>query len=328
MRALVVGGPAQVAWRELPPPRPAANEALVKIEACGLCNSTDTELIDGTQPYRPAYPFVLGHESVGTVLSVGDQVVRYRVGDRVTRVAYILPGEQRDGLSSGWGGFAELGLVRDPGDPAAQPPQVVLPAELPPETAFLAISLAETRDFLEQIEAACGPVAGRTVAVVGTGIAGLTLCRWCREQGAARVIAIGRRDERLALARRSGADTAVTADRASAAPRADILFEAIGRPAELPRWADMLVDGGTIAIYGAAAAAAWQVAEAQLPPGLTVLRPGPREQRWVARIAARLVSGDIDPLLWRTHVWPADQAHEAFAAVRRGEVVKGCLVFG
>jgi D-arabinose 1-dehydrogenase-like Zn-dependent alcohol dehydrogenase len=43
-------------------------EALVKMEACGICSSTDAKVVDGTMYWAPPFPLVLGHESVGRVV--------------------------------------------------------------------------------------------------------------------------------------------------------------------------------------------------------------------------------------------------------------------
>ena len=120
MKALVVVRPGRLELRDVPRPVPGPREALVKIDACGICGTTDRELVAGTQPYHNEYPAILGHESTGLVVEVGPECRKFRVGDRVTRPAAIIAGDHRDGLASCWGGFAEYGLVRDPA-PGAVP---------------------------------------------------------------------------------------------------------------------------------------------------------------------------------------------------------------
>ncbi len=336
MRALVVTGDSEYGWQDIAMPVPGPHEALVEIEVCGICNSTDSELVDGSQPYRPPVPFVLGHESVGKVVEVGAEVAAFKLGDRVTRAACILPGGERDGLRSGWGGFAEYGLVTDDPSHGARLRQVVLPSELPSEDGFLAISLAETRAFLEQIEELWEPVAGRGVVVVGTGIAGLTLMRWCREQGADPVIAIGRRPSRLILARKSGAHFAYASDDDALVGQivertgggARFVFEAIGRPDSLPGLVPLMNPRKAfLAVYGAADPKAYVAAFEALPDHITAARPGPEEFRYTYRIGERLLNRDIAPGLWRTHLWQPDEIEIAFGQVAAGEVVKGAVVF-
>lgn len=334
MKALVVSGPEEFGWVDIPPPEPKANEALCRIEVCGICNSTDRELIALTQPYKPNVPFVLGHESVGTVVEVGAEVTRYRVGDQVTRVAAIFPGEERDGLYSGWGGFAEYGIVRDDPSNYTSMRQVVLPGELEPERAFLSISLAETRAWLEQVTEMHGDVAGRPVVVLGTGVAGLTATYWAKARGAVPLITLGRRPERLALARRCGADLALRSDDpelgarvrdATSGRMAAVLIEAIGKPAALPAFYPLLAASGVLAVYGAAPAAEYEAAWAQLPEGVRHCRPGPEEHRYTRRVAEEMLRGEIDTSLWLSHVWEADEIEAAFEQVAAGEVVKGCV---
>ncbi len=115
MQAAIVVEPGTVQVRQIPIPAPGPFEALVRIEACGLCGTTDRHLVAGTQCYHQAdhYPAVLGHEAVGTVIEVGAKVSGFKLGDRVVRATSVWPGEKRGDLFSAWGGFAEYGIVRD-----------------------------------------------------------------------------------------------------------------------------------------------------------------------------------------------------------------------
>jgi NADPH2:quinone reductase len=83
MRAIQMaktGGPEVLELVELPVPQPAADHALVKIEACGV-NFIDTYLREGRYPVP--LPFIPGQEAAGTVVALGDGVTEFAVGDRV-----------------------------------------------------------------------------------------------------------------------------------------------------------------------------------------------------------------------------------------------------
>lgn len=326
MRALLVTAPHTYDWLDVPLPQPGTTQALVRNFVCGVCNSTDAELIEGTQCYRPPFPYLLGHEAVGEVLEVGAEASRFQVGDLVTRANCPPP----PGINSAWGGFAEYGLVSQTG---AQ--QIVLPPGIEPEWAFMAIALSETRAFLDQVMELSRPLAGRPLVVLGTGIAGLTACYWGKVAGASQVIALGRRPSRLELALRSGADHALDTritDLAGAVADltgggAHTLIEATGRPALLAQMGGLLAPNAVVGIYGAADGAAYQAAAAQLPAGTQIHRPGPEEQRWVRRTAEQMLSGEVDASVWRSHVWHWSEIKLAFAQVAAGEVIKGCVRF-
>jgi propanol-preferring alcohol dehydrogenase len=72
--------------QELPEPRPADNEILVKVSACGVCH-TELDEIEGRTP-PPVLPAILGHQVVGLVVDKGKQAKRYLGGERVG-VAWI-----------------------------------------------------------------------------------------------------------------------------------------------------------------------------------------------------------------------------------------------
>ena len=66
---------------ELPDPRPAKGEVLVRVTACGVCH-TELDEIEGRTP-PPNFPMVLGHQVVGKVVRSGDGARLFRPGDRV-----------------------------------------------------------------------------------------------------------------------------------------------------------------------------------------------------------------------------------------------------
>ncbi len=71
---------------EIPTPEPSYKEVLIKVSACGVCR-TDLDEIEGrTMPSR--FPIVLGHQIVGKVVKIGEEVSRLKIEDRVG-VAWI-----------------------------------------------------------------------------------------------------------------------------------------------------------------------------------------------------------------------------------------------
>src|SRR6476620_11966997 len=87
MRAYVLrhyGGPEGSLLMDVPAPAPGPRDILVEVRAAGL-NPVDFKFRQGKLRaiYRPPLPFVLGNELAGEVVAVGNQVSRFRVGDRV-----------------------------------------------------------------------------------------------------------------------------------------------------------------------------------------------------------------------------------------------------
>ncbi len=66
---------------ELPEPKPADGEVLVRVEACAVCR-TDLHVVDGELP-NPKLPLIPGHEVVGRIAACGANASRFMVGDRV-----------------------------------------------------------------------------------------------------------------------------------------------------------------------------------------------------------------------------------------------------
>lgn len=82
MRAMVLEATRQpLRLKDLPTPVPHAHQLLLKVHACGICR-TDLHILDGELAH-PKLPLVMGHQIVGTVVELGDQVVGFSIGQRV-----------------------------------------------------------------------------------------------------------------------------------------------------------------------------------------------------------------------------------------------------
>lgn len=82
MRAMVLTEAGRaLEERQLPMPEPGPRQVLLKVGACGVCR-TDLHIVDG-ELTEPALPLIPGHEIVGEVVAAGNEVSRFRVGQRV-----------------------------------------------------------------------------------------------------------------------------------------------------------------------------------------------------------------------------------------------------
>ncbi len=328
MKALIVPQAGKLEFADIPQPEIGPYEALVRIEVCGICNSTDHKLIEGTMYWAPPFPIVLGHESVGTVVDVGAKVRKFKLGDRVTRPIYI-PLQGKTSLNSALGGFAEFGVVRDlpamlaDGDHSLAsdynaPRQLIVPHGVSALDASLAISLSETASVLHHLP----EVRGRNVLVAGTGVAGVAFGLWLK-LGGARVITLGRRTDRLEKAQALGADTLINTRDADwtdqilevAGGKVDGMIEATGDASLAGKLITLLKRGGFASAYG-------------VPPK-GIAYPSP----WTASVSEEFLSfawvvdliqrGWVKPDWFITHQWKFDQTISAFGQVEKGEVLKG-----
>ena len=68
---------------DIPMPEIGPYEALVRIDCCMICNGTDMEILCGQLPEAAEYPLMLGHESAGHVIRIGEKVRSFQPGDQV-----------------------------------------------------------------------------------------------------------------------------------------------------------------------------------------------------------------------------------------------------
>ena len=336
MKAVVVVSHGKVEVREVPMPKPSHVEALVKIEACGLCGTTDRHIVEGHQPHHPAtsYPAILGHESVGTVIEVGSRVAKFKVGDRVTRPVAIWPGIRVGDLFSAWGGFAEYGIVRDgpaagtPHDYTAAREHVVSP-ELSVEDAVLATSISEVASWMEKL----GDISGQTIVIGGSGFAAGVMSQCARDKGAKHVIVVGRSPRKFEWALRNGATDAVLLDEKTAeivkkiaGEKADWFLDAAGHQEVFEAGLGLLKPGGAVAIYGAPDNFAYRLPLGRVGGDFSVKYLNPADDTFFPEACRRMMAGKLKAKDLLTHVWHGlESIHAALEEQAAGKVLKGLV---
>src|SRR5438552_6622263 len=91
MKAILVrefGGPEVLKLEEVPTPKPAAGQVLVRIHAAGV-NPYDTYMRAGTYAVKPPLPYTPGSDAAGVLEAIGDGVKRVKQGDRVYRAKTV-----------------------------------------------------------------------------------------------------------------------------------------------------------------------------------------------------------------------------------------------
>jgi len=274
---------APLAIEEIPVPTPRVGEVLVRVAACGVCHS-DLHVAKGEITFPT--PCVLGHEISGVVEETGPGVEGLKRGDPVVS-SFILPcgrcapcargrddlcetffamnrlkgtlydGETRLHRADGsplamysMGGLAEFAVV-----PATD--VFPLPAGLPLADASILGCAVMTAYGAVKHQAEVRP--GDTVAVVGTGGVGSNVVQVARLFGAARIIAVDVRDEKLEEVRKLGATHVVNAAKGDHVRQvmdltegrgADVAIEALGRPETVGAAFQMTRDGGRTVVIG------------------------------------------------------------------------------
>ena len=242
MRAVVLAGPDAIEVREVETPAPGPADVLIRVEACALC-STDVALIRKPLPGQPPYgEFVVGHEYAGTVAALGETVDEFQVGDRVTVEAHLgcqrcrncRLGDYTACLNYGnrRKGHRANGFTTNGGNAEFVVNHVNTVYGIPDSVSFDEASLATNVGcVLYGYETLGGYLVGDTVAVVGPGPLGLCSAIVARALGAGKVILVGTRASRLAVAGSLPIDRIV--DSGKEDPLAAIREETRGRGADV-----------------------------------------------------------------------------------------------
>lgn len=315
---------------DVPEPKLGHNDLLIKIRKTAICG-TDIHIYnwdEWSQKTIPV-PMVVGHEYVGTVVGIGQEVRGFEIGDRVSGEGHITCGHCRNcraGRTHLCRNTTGVGVDRE----GAFAEYLVIPAfnafKLPDDISDDLASIFDP--FGNAVHTALSfDVVGEDVLITGAGPIGIMAAAVCRHVGARNVVITDVNEYRLDLARQMGVTRAVNVANESLSDVMnelkmtegfDVGLEMSGVPSAFNEMLDKLNHGGKVAMLG-------------IPPGdmridwgkvifkgLVIKGIYGREmfETWY-KMAALIQSGlDLNPII--THHFSVDEFQQGFDIMRSG----------
>jgi L-iditol 2-dehydrogenase len=265
MKALVHTAPYVLEYTDWHKPECGPEELLVRVRACAICGSDIKGYSGKTGRRQP--PIIMGHEASGVVESVGDQVIGFAPGDRVTfdstvycrMCSFCQSGhpnlcDNREVLGVSEGNYRRHGAMAE----FMTVPYWVA-VKMPDALSFAQAALVETASVGVHAANRTPISLNDTVVIVGAGGVGLVALQAMRLKGAGRVIVTDLSPSRLAMARSMGADVTIPADapdlmdqlrRATGPQGADAALEAVGVQATFEAALEITRKGGSVTLIG------------------------------------------------------------------------------
>jgi threonine 3-dehydrogenase len=321
---------------EAPKPQVGPNDVLIRIRKTAICG-TDMHIFNWdtwSQKTIPV-PMTVGHEYVGVVEAMGDEVRGLRIGQRVSGEGHIVCGHCRN-CRAGRRHLCRNAVGVGVNRPGAFADYLVIPAEnafpipddIPDEIASILDPFGNAAHTALSFD-----LVGEDVLITGAGPIGIMAAAICRHVGARHVVITDMNPYRLELARKMGAHRTVNIQTESLeeimpelnmVEGFDVGLEMSGVPAAFRQMLDVMNHGGKIAMLGippAEAAIDWTKV---IFKGLTIKGIYGREmyETWYKMIA--LIQGGLDLTPMITHRFDAADYLEGFRTMgsgRSGKVV-------
>jgi threonine dehydrogenase-like Zn-dependent dehydrogenase len=344
MRGVVFDQVGAVRVTDLPDPElEGPGDAIVRVTRTAICGS-DLHLLHGKAPMESGEP--LGHEAVGVVEAVGDDVRAVHAGDRVA-VAFNVAcghcwfcGNGQSALCDddrifGYGVFggalpgAQAQWLRVPN---ADVNLLLLPDGVDDDAGVFVGDVLTTGIYGASLAQAS---PDDVVAVLGCGPIGFCTIQGLRALGGSTIYALDREPARLKLAEAAGAIPVHIDERnpvtalaeATDGRGADVVIDAVGHPTAFESAIDTVRRGGAVAVLGVYSSettelqlgAYWSRALTLRFAGLTPVLA------WWGTAAEALARGAVDPTPLISHRLPLEDAVEGYALFDRREATKVVL---
>ena len=209
MKAAVVCANEDVRYMDIEEPQVSAGMVKIRVKASGICGSDIPRVLHNGVHF---YPIVLGHEFSGEVVEIGEGVTKVQVRDKVTG-APLLPCLTCDDCQNGNYSLCKNYSFIGSRQQGSNADYLVIP-ERNAVPFDKSISYEQGAMFEPSTVALHGLKlndykGGEYVAVLGCGTIGIFTAQWAKIFGAKKVVVFDISDERLALAKRMGADEVV-----------------------------------------------------------------------------------------------------------------------
>ena len=265
MKAAVLEALEKLVVKEVPYPDIGPDEALVKVRACAVCGSDIRIFRHGNNRVHP--PAILGHESAGEIVAVGERVTGFKAGDRVALGADVPCGEC-PACRAGYGNNCNINYAMGYQFQGSFAEYVPLNKtmlnfgpvhRIPDSMGWEEAALAEPLACVLNAVEIAGVGLGDTVVVMGAGPIGCMIIPVALMSGAAKVIAVNRSPGRLGFASGAGADVVVCSSEEDQIARvlketegqgADVVFTANPSPQSHADALKMVKNRGRVNLFG------------------------------------------------------------------------------
>ena len=332
MKALAKLKPERGIWMtDVPEPAVGHNDLKIRIRKTAICG-TDTHIFnwDAWSQATIRVPMVIGHEYVGEVVEIGQEVAGFRIGDRVSGEGHITCGYCRNcraGRRHLCRNTVGVGVNRQ----GCFAEYLVIPAfnayRLPEAVSDEVASIFDP--FGNAVHTALSfDLVAEDVLITGAGPIGIMAVAVARHCGARHVVITDVNPYRLDLARRMGASVALNvAERSLTDVMAelgmtegfDVGLEMSGVPSAFAAMLETMNHGGRVAVLGIPPAQMSLDWSKIIFKGLTIKGIYGREmfETWY-RMAGLIQSGlDLSPVI--THRLPIDRFQEGFETMASGQ---------
>lgn len=342
MKAILLTGIREMQIRDVPDPairRPT--DVLVRVKSVGVCGSDIHYYLKGRIGSQVVqYPFTIGHECSGIVSAVGRAVRRVGPKDRIAVDPAMFCGACDQCAKGRENTCRELRFLGCPGQAeGCLSEYIVIPESscyrIPPTMSFDQATLAEPVSIAVYAAKKASPLKGARIAVLGTGPIGLSVLIVAKLHGAAKIYATDRIPERLAVARRLGADwiadpsvADVVDEISSLEPLGlDVVYECCGDQEAIDQAIRILAPGGKLMVIGIPAVPRISFDVDDVRRKELLIDHVRRQTRCVEEAIQKIERHEIEVGDLVTHRFPFERAKEAFDLVAeyRDGVVKALI---
>lgn len=338
MKALVKKYPKRGIWFEdVPEPTVGSNDVKIKIHKTAICG-TDLHIYNWDEWSQKTIetPRVIGHEYVGEIVEVGNNVTNWRVGELVSGEGHIVCGKCRNCLAGNGHLCKEtvgVGVNRD----GAFAEYLVIPQQ---NVRRCEEGIGEEMysifdPFGNAVHTALSfNVVGEDVLITGAGPIGIMAGAVCKYAGARNVVITDINDDRLALARKIGLDLTVNTakeslrsvmDKILIKEGFDIGLEMSGSEIAFNSMIDNMVHGGRIALLGILKSDAKIDWSKVIFNGLTIKGIYGRQMHETWYKMSAMLQGGLDISAIITHRMDVRDYEDGFEAMNSGKSGKVIL---
>lgn len=329
--------------KEIPVPEIGKKEVLVSLEYVGICGS-DVHYFHngccGSYKVDLSEDYMLGHECAGTIVKVGEEVERLKVGDRVALEPGITCGECEQCKSGHYNLCPDVVFLATPPVQGCNEEYIAFPEnmcfKLPDNVSTKEGALIEPLSVGFYASEQGGVKTGDTVVILGSGCIGLVTLLACKAHGAGKIIVADLVEARLQKAIELGATEVINSGKEDALKKieeltngrgADVVFETAGSPVTIAQTPFIVRRGGTITLVGISAKEEITYNFAQIMDKEATIKSVFRYRNIYPKAIAAVSSGAINVKGIVTHEFDLEHIQDAYdeAVNNKTDLVKAVI---